>query len=1172
MMSVSGDKYLRPLTTKFEDVYATPHRGDSEDEDDSASDTDEENSKETQVERHLKIAVENIVARVSENHKPVWDFTTDQGRDKFLNDNRGILDKVSKTKGNILHMIVEDGKDKTGYEHIMHALSTIVGCFPHLLDQELNTRHAPIFQAVQSNKPYMVSAMVEGFEKAFKASRNGKDEAARRVLGRLVEGETCLHLAIKNSLKETAIQALVAIATEDLLSIQDRQGRTPLHLAVNYQDCGIFQRIDTIREIVRKSNNALILQDNSGHSAFLHHLATREKYEDELSKQNKEGVAPKILEDTPTSRRLEVKLGHERLRNRPIKPDEVEPPMPPSDGNPEIIEKYAQPRFAKADLKTKDYSVGVRDMESPEVLAVRPNQSTRRDDLPASGIYRQRTSQINEGGCENVFRGSSPAHHKVVGLRSSEALTEGQEDTTAKNQTRSTLHAVADHNIAELEWRKEKARRRAREAKTKAELDAAKAELKETVERDGAELEEYEALRHSKESREQRRKIREAARTDPHVLRECSETIQLELKLNCMRKRTPEETSKILYGRNPEDTQICLDCSSHRSSVMMRTFMKSFEQVRLDPVLQYVAFPSITIEKGGANESRISSESHGAGRRDIIEMFDWLRDEKKVTRIIKVIVDDSQYPAHSDDAIVKALSGFQVEELHWLKTDLDPVTIREVSSEIRELYLRWSGNNAVLRGWGEQEGLMLLKNLECVYIDVVAELNLESSKQTKKNFDAFKKRLSPKYALPRSMAGEKAFSSSADTGEPESRSIKVVSRNFYSRNFDSADRRGDGSGKEGESARSDYDGHKWLDSMDAFAQEMSRLWKYAAHPATGPTRSHDLGKPVVVALIDDGVDIVDPSFLDRSYGGQSLSSDIVSENEPRTHQRVHPYHYSERGNGTVMASLIYRVCPMAKLYIIRLPTVRDANGKRVFAARSAAAGVRAAIDKGVNIISMSWSVTADANNTNEDIGALQNAILAAEREKILMFCSSSDGGQFLSDTYPSHTNEDRVFCIGAANADGSPYSWAGPLEKLHYILPGVDVVKQLPGRRSSRLLKEKMVATQSETGSSVATALAAGLAAMIITLAKMAAIHTADSLNDRDVGVNESMVEQLQVHANMKYALDYLDPTPNKFMQVWKRLDTKTWGNYNDHASADKLRIVAMRVLTTFFGPGITYA
>lgn len=107
----------------------------------------------------------------------------------------------------------------------------------------------------------------------------------------------------------------------------------------------------------------------------------------------------------------------------------------------------------------------------------------------------------------------------------------------------------------------------------------------------------------------------------------------------------------------------------------------------------------------------------------MVQFFEWLRETKKVQRIVKVIVDDSREPAHSDEAIVKALNGFDVEELHWLKTDLDPETISLTSGKtVRELYLRWSGNNTVLRGWGELQGLPTLKKLENVYIDLVPEL------------------------------------------------------------------------------------------------------------------------------------------------------------------------------------------------------------------------------------------------------------------------------------------------------------------------------------------------------------------------------------------------------------------------------------------------------------------
>lgn len=149
-----------------------------------------------------------------------------------------------------------------------------------------------------------------------------------------------------------------------------------------------------------------------------------------------------------------------------------------------------------------------------------------------------------------------------------------------------------------------------------------------------------------------------------------------------------------------------------------------------------------------------------------------------------------------------------------------------------------------------------------------------------------------------------------------------------------SDRRGDGSVTAGGIARHDQN-HQWLDHMDSFAQEVSTIWDHAKELPL-PEPLHYLRQPVTVALIDDGVDIIDPSFHGRSYGGQSLSFDLIGENQLKTSQRGHPYYHSKAGHGTVMANMIFRVCPIAKLYIIRIETHRNDEGKSSIVPGSAA--------------------------------------------------------------------------------------------------------------------------------------------------------------------------------------------------------------------------------------------
>lgn len=101
----------------------------------------------------------------------------------------------------------------------------------------------------------------------------------------------------------------------------------------------------------------------------------------------------------------------------------------------------------------------------------------------------------------------------------------------------------------------------------------------------------------------------------------------------------------------------------------------------------------------------------------MVFLFNFLRS-KGVKRVIRVIVDDKEQPAHSDEAIERALGGLDVEIWDWRKYDLCTLTIVTAAPHTREVDLYWSGNNAVLRGWSEPGGLAQLQDLEKVYLHV----------------------------------------------------------------------------------------------------------------------------------------------------------------------------------------------------------------------------------------------------------------------------------------------------------------------------------------------------------------------------------------------------------------------------------------------------------------------
>jgi hypothetical protein len=134
--------------------------------------------------------------------------------------------------------------------------------------------------------------------------------------------------------------------------------------------------------------------------------------------------------------------------------------------------------------------------------------------------------------------------------------------------------------------------------------------------------------------------------------------------------------------------------------------------------LQYVALPSLQVEKAPVHAKlKKQQQQDGNGRRDMEFLFDFLR-EKYVKRVIRVIVDDTNDPPHSDESIEKCLGGLGVEVWDWKKIDLCSETILTAAPDVTEVSLYWSGNNAVLRSWSDREGLNLLSKLKKVHLVV----------------------------------------------------------------------------------------------------------------------------------------------------------------------------------------------------------------------------------------------------------------------------------------------------------------------------------------------------------------------------------------------------------------------------------------------------------------------
>ncbi|RYP93507.1 hypothetical protein DL770_000391 [Monosporascus sp. CRB-9-2] len=562
--------------------------------------------------------------------------------------------------------------------------------------------------------------------------------------------------------------------------------------------------------------------------------------------------------------------------------------------------------------------------------------------------------------------------------------------------------------------------------------------------------------------------------------KESANAIRGYLKLHCMRTRDHDDTMDFLYGQN-QGKQIYFDLYDYPSERISEDFInEGLSHLKFENILQYVALRRMELEKKVIQKPPKPS---GKGRRDMVFIFDFLR-KKSVDRVIRIIVDDTLEPAHSDEAIEDALRDLKVEIWDWRKMDLCTETIFTAAPDAREVYLYWSGNNAVLRGWSEPEGLNRLAKLEKVHLHV--EQGLETTARTEEHVKSFINRLD---LLHRDIKINVDVKYAAD----RQREKQELTRGPI------------------DTSREQAEQHKWLTCMEEFADFIQNI-------------PFEPREPLTIALIDDGVDINEQSLHGKIIDGRSFCHRDKDQNLSK------PHYVTSRGHGTAMASLICRVFPKAQLYVLKLEEYMNENSKRQITARSAARAVLAAIDRRVDIISMSWTIERTPNNAS-DIDDLESAIEAAAKEGILMLCAANDQGVEHDKTFPAACGRTkRIFKIGAANAPGWPAEYVNPKE-VDFIFPGHNVLKERPGDRSVE--KSKPL-----TGSSVATAIAAGLAALLLYCVQLSALHT-EAVDQQYQHLSNAVTmddfKAIKRHEKMKEAFLTMTSqgSENKFVEVW---------------------------------------
>ncbi|CAK7215119.1 hypothetical protein SCUCBS95973_002370 [Sporothrix curviconia] len=564
---------------------------------------------------------------------------------------------------------------------------------------------------------------------------------------------------------------------------------------------------------------------------------------------------------------------------------------------------------------------------------------------------------------------------------------------------------------------------------------------------------------------------------------------------------------------------------------------RSSSLIRYEETIRYAEFPVLDVSTQPQNPATQNTQrAHlQLAHREIFDMLDWLADHG-VRRIITLRVPDRMAHPHDELEIADVVRRFRVEELDWHILDLSltifqpygrPEDIPLVWSEdkdktrkaskpkvakatyLRRLHLYTGGRRSALDHWFSKEGLEATK-LDSVCIHLIKEITTKKQSEETLRFI---------YEKVEEIAERKP-----------SLTIDVQSQ-FWMAQTETP---------------------RLQDIIHDLSPRLAQFIAYYRQKASDIHTKFKTFRPTKVAIIDNGILSMDPPGTtptgagpDRSeddldmYGrsdkldgsiGTSASISAKHLQSPEflmsdslwarvcdgksfvyEQDRVSPWYLASNPHGTQMANLLCAIDPLCQLFVAKI-----ADSRYGYSAARAAEAVKWAIERDVDIISMSFTTTE--KNTEFD-----KAVRAAMDKGILIVCSHHDEGARIGmEVYPACLSS-----IGGSNTllrmascnmygrllhewDDSSADKGSKMDDLYdFCINSQDVtVGTIPFLAAS---------TDRIGGSSVATAIAAGVCSLLI--ACLRTNHADSSKEQKDTVVVGRMRSQ-NMYGNVGRAPD----------------------------------------------------
>jgi hypothetical protein len=531
----------------------------------------------------------------------------------------------------------------------------------------------------------------------------------------------------------------------------------------------------------------------------------------------------------------------------------------------------------------------------------------------------------------------------------------------------------------------------------------------------------------------------------------------------------------------------------HKSKFTAEKAVDALSNVTFEKTIVYVDIPvpDLPPSRAGTQPTLRRTEVH--------KVLRWLQRDKDVVGIYELSVRDSCYLPHDETIIRKcfSLTAFDIEVLNWRRLDLPLAVLCQPDQEekllcrnLKVLYL-YAGGWPSLAYWTSESSVAFLcrfPKLKKVHVSIMKEFIGDERSESYKN--EAEKRLDDIRGQCQPLLFDMVFNTES-WSQYDLPSEQVTARQEYT--TVEATRLG-----------------SFLDAYESLHRDFSKDdWRDdSLEPACGLDETKGRTPYIKVAVIDNGVD--PGSITCHSIHGASF---IASNNGESN------WWYVTNSHGTKMARIITELNPHCRLLIAKVAEGRkDINEAKIVEA------VRWAVEAGADIISI--SITLKSGTT-----ALQSAIQQAVSQNIVVMASINGEGSMEKKAAPA--KYEGVFAIGSADDQGQPSR--GTVEsEAQYLFPGEKL----------RVRTEFLTGLADEvdlSGPSVATAVAAGVASLVLACDRFALHGSEEGCSAESWRIHKSLRRQIVANVFAE-----MTETNRKYVRAWEFFNEKetksAWG------------------------------